>query len=32
MAKSTLDAFAKFNDLLEKKVKSKIEIPDCFKT
>jgi RecA/RadA recombinase len=26
MAKSTLDAFAKFNDLLEKKVKSKIEI------
>ena len=28
MAKSTLDAFAKFNDLLEKKVKSKIEILD----
>ena len=26
MAKSTMDAFAKFNDLLEKKVKSKIEI------
>jgi recombination protein RecA len=26
MAKSTLDAFAKFNDLLEKKVKSKIEV------
>lgn len=26
MAKTTLDAFAKFNDLLEKKVKSKIEI------
>lgn len=26
MAKTTLDAFSKFNDLLEKKVKSKIEI------